>query len=205
MRVETFVTGPIQVNTYMIYDEVSKEAILLDVGGSVNEIVSRIDDLDLKIKGIYNTHGHFDHILGAKELQEKLNIPFYVHKGDKLMVENLENIMSMYGMGYAQPPTINDFLDENTELKLGETVVKIIETPGHTEGGVCFLVDKMLFSGDTLFLESIGRTDLPGGDYQTLKNSIRQKLFTLPEDIKVFPGHDVSTSIGHEKQYNMMV
>lgn len=205
MKFETFVTGPIQVNTYMIYDEVSKEAILLDVGGSVNEIVSRIDDLDLKIKGIYNTHGHFDHILGAKEIQEKLNIPFYIHKGDKLMVENLENIMSMYGMGYAQPPIINDFLDENTKLKLGENVVKIIETPGHTEGGVCFLVDKMLFSGDTLFLESIGRTDLPGGDYQTLKNSIREKLFTLPEDIKVFPGHDVSTSIGHEKQYNMMV
>ncbi len=205
MKFETFVTGPIQVNTYMIYDEASKETILLDVGGSVAEIVSRIEDLDLKIKGIYNTHGHFDHILGAKEIQEKLNIPFYVHKGDKLMVENLENIMSMYGMGYAQPPTINDFLDENTELKLGETVVKIIETPGHTEGGVCFLIDNMLFSGDTLFLESIGRTDLPGGDYQTLKNSIREKLFTLPEDIKVFPGHDVSTSIGHEKRYNMMV
>ena len=205
MKLEIFITGPIQVNTYLLYDEKTKEGILIDVGGGVKDIVSKIQQLELNIKGIYNTHGHFDHILGAKEIQEKLNIPFYVHKGDKLMVENLENIMSMYGMGYAQPPIINDFLDENTKLNLGENVVKIIETPGHTEGGVCFLVDKMLFSGDTLFLESIGRTDLPGGDYQTLKNSIREKLFTLPEDIKVFPGHDVSTSIGHEKQYNMMV
>lgn len=205
MKLETFVTGPIQVNTYLIYDEITKEGILIDVGGSAKEIVSRIEELNLKIKGIYNTHGHFDHILGAKEIQDSLNIPFYVNKGDKLMVEQLENIMAMYGLGYGQPPIINDFLDENTKLKLGENVVKIIETPGHTEGGVCFLVDKMLFSGDTLFLESIGRTDLPGGDYQTLKNSIKEKLFTLPEDIKVFPGHDVSTSIGHEKQYNMMV
>lgn len=205
MKFETFITGPIQVNTYLIYEENSKDGILIDVGGSADEISARIKELNLNIKGIYNTHGHFDHILGAKEIQEKLNIPFYVHIGDKLFVENLETQMQMYGLGYAQPPQINGYIDEKTEIKLGNTQIKVIETPGHTEGGVCFLIDDILFSGDTLFLESIGRTDLPGGDYLTLKQSIKEKLFTLPENTKVYPGHDISTSIKHEKQYNMMV
>ncbi len=205
MKFETFITGPIQVNTYLLYDEKSKEGILIDVGGSADKIVSRIKELGIGVKGIYNTHGHFDHILGAKEVQELLNIPFFVHKGDALFVENLETQMALYGMGYAEPPKITGFIDENTQIKLGENIVKVIETPGHTEGGVCFLVNDLLFSGDTLFFESIGRTDLPGGDYITLKQSIKEKIFTLAEEIKVYPGHDISTSIGHEKQYNMMV
>lgn len=205
MKFETFITGPIQVNTYLLYDEISNDAILIDVGGSADIIISRINELKLNIKGIYNTHGHFDHVLGAKEVQERLDIPFYVHKNDKLFVENLETQMLMYGMGSAQPPQITGYIDENTEIMLGDNVVKVIETPGHTEGGVCFLFENVLFSGDTLFLESIGRTDLPGGDYLTLKTSIKEKLFSLPDDTIVCPGHDVSTSIGHEKQYNMMV
>ncbi len=205
MKFETFITGPIQVNTYLIYDEKSSDAILVDVGGSTAKIVSRIEELKLNIKGIYNTHGHFDHILGAKEIQDILNIPFFVHQNDKLFVENLETQMAMYGFGHAQPPQITGFIDENTEIKIGDTLIKVIETPGHTEGGVCFLSENILFSGDTLFLELIGRTDLPGGDYHTLKNSIKEKLFSLPDDTVVYPGHDISTSIGHERQYNMMV
>lgn len=205
MKIEKFITGPIQVNTYLLYDEISNEGILIDIGGSEKEIVSRIKELNLTIKGIYNTHGHFDHILGAKEVQEALDIPFFVHQNDKILVENLESQMAMFGMSNAQPPIINGYLNKNTEILLGKNIVKIIETPGHTEGGICILTDKTLFSGDTLFLESIGRTDLPGGDYSTLKNSIREKLFTLPDDTKVYPGHDRETSIGHEKQYNFMV
>jgi len=205
MEFEVFVTGPIQVNTYLLYDEISKEAILIDVGGSAEKIINKINELNLKVLGIYNTHGHFDHILGAKEIQEKLNIPFYVHKEDKLFVEKLDAQMTYYGMPSALPPEINGYVDNNSEIKLGKNIVKVIETPGHTQGGVCYLADEMLFSGDTLFLESIGRTDLPGGDYSTLKKSIREKLFTLDENIKVYPGHESSTSIGHEKEYNFMV
>ena len=205
MKLEIFITGPIQVNTYLLYDEESKEAILIDVGGSAQSIISKIKELGLNLKGIYNTHGHFDHILGAKEIQDELKIPFYVNKGDELFVENLETQMAMYGMGQALPPEISGFLDENTEIKLGKNAIKVIETPGHTQGGVCFLTNNMLFSGDTLFLESIGRTDLPGGDYSTLKKSIKEKLFTLPDKTVVYPGHEDSTSIEHEKKYNMMV
>ena len=205
MKIERFVTGPIQVNTYLLFDEESKEAILIDVGGSAKSIIAKIEELGLTLKGIYNTHGHFDHILGAKDVQDMMDIPFFVHKGDVLFVENLEAQMEFYGLGRALPPQISGFIDEQTVITLGKTEIKVIETPGHTEGGVCFLVDNNLFSGDTLFLESIGRTDLPGGDYKTLKTSILEKLFVLSEEIVVYPGHDVPTSIGHEKEYNIMV
>lgn len=205
MKIKRYITGPIQVNTYLVYDETSKEAMLIDVGGAANEIASDVKKLELNVKGIYNTHGHFDHILGAKDVQELLNCGFYVNEKDALFVENLLSQLNFYGMDAVMPPKITGYIDKNTELSLGDCQIKIIETPGHTPGGVCFLVDDMLFSGDTLFLESIGRTDLPGGDYSTLTTSIKENLFTLPENIKVFPGHDDATSIEHEKKYNMMV
>lgn len=205
MNFEVFVTGPIQVNTYLVYDESTKDAILIDVGGSEEKIKSRIDELGLNLLGIYNTHGHFDHILGAKYMQELTGCPFFVHAGDKLFVENLSAQMRFYGMGHAEPPKISGFIDNSTKISLGKSDVKVIETPGHTPGGVCFLVDNVLFSGDTLFYESVGRTDLPGGDSATLKSSIRENLFILAENIDVYPGHDCPTSIGHEKEYNIMV
>ena len=205
MKFEIFVTGPIDVNTYLVYDELSKEAIAIDVGGSAGEIWDKVQELNLNLKGIYNTHGHFDHILGAKELQELANCPFFVNSEDNFLVENLSAQMAFYGMGDAEPPMISGSVNESSKISIGDTVVKVIETPGHTPGGVCYLIDGVLFSGDTLFYASIGRTDLPGGDYQTLKASIREKLFTLADEITVYPGHDCSTSIGHEKQYNMMV
>jgi len=205
LKFKRYITGPIQVNTYLLYDETSHEAILMDVGGSVEDIVKDIKDLELNVKGIYNTHGHFDHIMGAKDVQEALGCGFYVNEKDSLFVENLLSQLRFYGLESVMPPHIDGYIDENTELSVGGSKIKIIETPGHTQGGVCFLVDDMLFSGDTLFLESIGRTDLPGGDYTTLQKSIREKLFTLSDNVKVFPGHDDATSIEHEKKYNMMV
>lgn len=205
MKLKRFITGPISVNTYVLYDETSKEGIVIDVGGSAGEIVDFIKKNGIKIKGIYNTHGHFDHVLGAKELQDILKTNFYINEQDSLLVENLIQQLDIFGIEPVLPPEISGYLDENTKLTIGKNEVKVIETPGHTKGGVCFLVDDMLFSGDTLFLESIGRTDLTGGDYLTLQKSIREKLFMLDEGIKVYPGHDDATSIAHEKKYNQMV
>lgn len=205
LNIKRYITGPIQVNTYLLYDEKSTEAILIDVGGSVDEIIQEIKTLGVKIKGIYNTHGHFDHILGAKDMQDALGCEFFVNEKDSLFVENLVSQLKFYGLDSVMPPKISGYIDEDTKLYLGENRIQIIETPGHTLGGVCFLVGDMLFSGDTLFLESIGRTDLPGGDYSTLKKSVREKLFTLPDNIMVYPGHDASTTIEHEKNHNMMV
>ncbi len=205
MKVQTFVTGPIQVNTYVVFDEQSKEGILIDVGGAASEITAFVKKNDIKLKGIYNTHGHFDHVMGAKEIQDVLNIGFYLNKEDLFLVEHLTTQLAMYGIPSVEPPVITSFIDENTEIMLGDSRVKILSTPGHTPGGICFLADNLLFSGDTLFLESIGRTDLPGGDYLTLKNSIREKLFVLNDDVIVYPGHDDPTSILHERKYNKMV
>ncbi len=205
MILKRFVTGLIQVNTYLVYDEQSKDAILIDVGGSAEEIASEVKKLGLNLKGIVNTHGHFDHILGAKEVQDILGVKFYVNEKDALFVENLPSQLSLYGIPPVLPPKIDGYIDENTDFTLGDTKIKFIETPGHTKGGVCLLIDDMLFSGDTLFLESVGRTDFPGGDFDTLQKSVKEKLFTLPEEVKVYPGHDDATSIGHEKLYNRFV
>ena len=205
VKFKRYITGPIQVNTYLVYDDDSREAIVIDVGGESLKIAKDISDLNLNLKGIYNTHGHFDHVFGAKELQDITGCAFYVNKNDFIFVENLLSQLNLYGLEPKNPPKITGSIDENTELFLGDNKVKILETPGHTPGGICFLVGDMLFSGDTLFLESIGRTDLPGGNYQLLSSSIREKLFVLPDNINVFPGHDDATNIEHEKKYNMMV
>lgn len=205
MNVKRFITGPIQVNTYLVYDENSKEAILIDVGGSVNEIAEYIKKNDLNVKAILNTHGHFDHVLGAKEIQDLLGLKFYVNEKDALFVENLPSQLALYGMEPVLPPRIDGYLGEGADFSIGAEKIRFIETPGHTPGGVCILIGDMLFSGDTLFLESVGRTDLPGGSFETLEKSVKEKLFTLPDEIKVYPGHDDATSIGHEKKYNMFL
>ncbi len=205
MKVKRFITGPIFVNTYVVYDEDSADAIIIDAGGSAEEIVEFVKENKLQVKGIYNTHGHFDHVMGAKAIQDNLQVGFYLNKNDSMLVGNLPNQLSLYGIDPVMPPRISGYIDENTDLFIGDKKVKVIETPGHTKGGVCFWVEDLLFSGDTLFLESIGRTDFPGGDYNELRTSVREKLFILPENVKVFPGHDDATSIEHEKKYNMMV
>ena len=205
MEIKTFKTGPFQVNTYLVYDNKSKEGILIDVGGSADEIVDTVNELGISVKYILNTHGHFDHILGAKEICEKLNIGFYIHEGDAIFVESLEDQLELYGFPPVTPPQIKGLITKDSDFSIGNTKIEIIETPGHTPGGICLLIDNILFSGDTLFYESVGRTDLPGGDYNTLQNSIKNKLFTLDESLIVYPGHEQSTTIAHEKQWNQFV
>lgn len=205
MELKTFQTGPFQVNTYLVYDNKSKEGILIDVGGSVDEIIEESKNAEINIKYILNTHGHFDHILGAKEMCEKLNIDFYINENDAIFVESLEDQLELYGFPPAAPPQIKGFISKDTEFSIGNTKIEVIETPGHTPGGICLLIDDMLFSGDTLFCEAIGRTDLPGGNYTQLQQSIKNNLFTLDENIVVYPGHEQSTTIAHEKKWNQFV
>lgn len=205
MELKIFQTGPFQVNTYLVYDNKSKEGIIIDVGGSVDEIIQEAKNSGINIKYILNTHGHFDHILGTKEMCEKLNIGFYIHENDAIFVESLEDQLDLYGFPPVAPPQIKGFISKDSEFSIGDTKIEVIETPGHTPGGVCFLIDNILFSGDTLFCESIGRTDLPGGDYAQLQQSIKNNLFTLDENIVVYPGHDQSTTISHEKKWNQFV
>ena len=207
MLINTYVAGPVQANNYLVVDEVSKEAILIDCSDYVEEIIDYVKKNNLKVKYILLTHGHFDHVLGINRMNEVLGAKVYVHEGDKEQVVNTRAVMTMFGLPTegVENPKITATLSDAGELTLGNQVIKVIETPGHTPGGVCYLIGDCLFSGDTLFHGTIGRIDLPGGSFQQIKHSVKDVLFTLDENIKVYPGHGEPTSIGYEKKFNDIV
>lgn len=205
MKIEIFVENAIHTNTYVVIDEETKDAIIIDLGGGYNKILDYIKTQGADLKFILCTHGHFDHVMGISEMQaEGKDYPVYINKKDYSLMLKINDMLKMFsGLDYNyQPPKISDFIDENSKLKLGNKDIKIIETPGHTQGGVCFLIENYLFSGDSLFYREIGRCDLEGGDYQSLISSLKEKILTLPDDIKVLPGHGYSSTIGNEKLYN---
>ncbi len=189
-------------NTWLLYDDVSLEGIVVDPAAPSEVLLERIKDLGLKIKMIFNTHGHGDHIAGNAFFAEKLKAPLAIHKDDAAMLTDNHKNLSVF-MGSPLPSKEADvLLEDGYTLKLGEYELKVIHTPGHTPGGICLYIDKYLISGDTLFELSIGRTDFPGGSHSGLISSIREKLFVLPDDVIVFPGHGPQTTIGLEKSNN---
>lgn len=203
MILKTFPLGLIGANSYLLIDEESKEAILIDLGGDFTQIKNELEKNNATLKFILNTHGHFDHIMGERDAQNIVDVPIFVHENDKNLVENLPKQLERFGfVQNAEPPKNIKTFTENDTFKLGDKEIKVIHTPGHTPGSVCFLIDKNLFSGDTLFYTSVGRTDFEGGSFKELSNSIKEKLFKLDDDITVYPGHDTKTSIGYEKKYN---
>ncbi len=202
MIIKIVPNGMLSANTYILIDEESKEAAIIDSGGEFDIINDELQKYDAKLKYILNTHAHFDHVMGEKEAQDISNAPVYVHAEDKYMLEKLPLQGLKYGFPSVEAPTNIVTFDENTIFKLGNEEIKVIHTPGHTKGSVCFLNRNSLFSGDTLFYGSIGRTDLEGGNFSQIQDSIVNKLFTLDESIDVYPGHDAKTTIGYEKKYN---
>lgn len=203
MIIKTFPMGLIGTNAYLLIDEDTKDAIVIDLGGDFEIIKDEIEKHGANLKYILNTHGHFDHILGERDAQDIDDVPVYVHEEDKYLVENLPKQLERFGFVVnAQAPKNIKTFSENDTLKLGDKDIKILHTPGHTPGSCCFLIGNSLFSGDTLFYTSVGRTDFEGGSFEKLKNSIVNKLFLLEDSIDVYPGHDSKTTIGYEKKYN---
>ena len=204
MELEIKQTGPLEVNTYILKDAESKEAVIIDIGGSFGEIKKKLDEQGFKIKYVLNTHGHFDHVLGEAELQKNNpEIPIYMHEADLPHLQRVKEEMGWFGCNNDyQPLKITKFIDEDTQLFIGNKPIKIFYTPGHSKGSLSYYIDGMLFSGDALFYRSIGRTDFYDGDYDTLINSIKTKLLTLPEDTVVYPGHGPKSTIKLEKNYN---
>ena len=206
MILKEYISGPIEANNYLLVDEETKEGALIDCSEMKQEIVDDANALGANIKYILLTHGHFDHVLKVNEMKKALGAKVYIHKSDVFMLENINQIMSLFGMNQkVEPPEYDELVEDGQELPLGNTKIKILHTPGHSEGGVCYLVDDKLFSGDTLFRESVGRTDLYGGNFKTLLNSVKGVLFNLDDDINVYPGHGPSSTIGHEKNYNQFI
>lgn len=197
MIVKKMMAGIYGANCYIVMDEESKEAVVLDPGGDVDDIEKVLQSLGAKVKYIALTHGHFDHTTGVDGLQAITKAEVAIGKEDNEMI--LKDVQ-YYGPFIEGGAHI--ILNNGDSLNFGKHTMKVIHTPGHTPGGVCFLIENMLFSGDTLFKGSIGRSDLAGGDGEALIRNIKKRLVVLPKETIVYPGHGPSTTIGDEELYN---
>ncbi len=207
IRVHTFVFNAFQVNTYLLINE-NNEGLLIDAANyseEEDEILSHyIKTNNITLTHHLLTHAHVDHILGAKFIEERYAVKPSTHKDSMFFWDSAEEFGSVFGLSIVKPSRPDEFFNDGDEILFGSSVIKILHTPGHANGSLCYYLpeEKKLFSGDVLFAESIGRTDLPTGDMPLLLSSIREKLFTLPDDTKVFPGHGEATTIGKEKRDN---
>lgn len=203
MIIKRFIAGQLENNIYLIKDVASKKAVLVDAAACIPEIKKAVEGYDVEY--ILLTHGHFDHIMGLNELKKELNAKAVISKDDLILSDKINDFTRLFGIPDSEPPVYEKYVKDGDTIKVGELEIKVISTPGHTEGGVCYLIDGKLFSGDTLFRESVGRTDLFGGSFTKLSDSIKNKLFELDDKTEVFPGHGDMTTIGHEKMYNEII
>ncbi|KPK88028.1 hypothetical protein AMJ80_11510 [bacterium SM23_31] len=202
MFIKTITVSPFASNCYLVASANTRRGVVIDPGDDVEEIIRTAQNENVIIEKIINTHGHIDHTAGVKEMQERLKIPYYIHKADMMYLLTIPHQAEFYGMKTLGVPNVNGYLRGGDSIDFDKISLKVIHTPGHTPGGVCFLGENEIFTGDTLFAGSIGRTDLPGGSYDELIHSITTKLLILNEDIVVYSGHGPSTTIGIEKQTN---
>ncbi len=201
----SFPVGPLEVNCYILGCEKTKEAVVIDAGGDSDKIVNFLNKNSLTLKYIICTHSHFDHISGNADLKNATNAEIMIHKAEADSITNISASAMMFGINIKNSPPADTLLEHGTIIKAGEEItLETLHTPGHSAGSTSFILRgyPVVFVGDTLFAGSIGRTDLPGGDYNTLINSVKENLFVLPDETKAFPGHGPETTIGYEKRYN---
>lgn len=203
---EVLVVGPIQCNCYIAGDPETKQAVVIDPGDQPDDILEAVERHGLKLVAAVATHAHFDHVLGAEAIRERTGVPFYLHADDVPILEAMqERGLRFLGIELPPPPEVDRNYRDGDELSVGSITLGVIDTPGHSPGSVSLVVsDEVVFSGDTLFAGSIGRTDLPGGDQDQELASIRERLFPLG-DLPVYPGHGPPTTIEREKVENPFV
>ncbi len=202
MIVKKLEVGPIMANCYILGCEKTKEAVIIDPGDDSDRILMALADKNLKVKYIINTHGHFDHVGANKKMKEVTKASIMIHVEDEPMLAQLDSAAASFGLSAENSPGADKHLEDGDEISFGEITLKVIHTPGHSRGGVCLYTKGYLFVGDTLFAGSIGRTDLPGGDYNTLISNIKKKLFVLPGETVVYTGHGPETTLAREKESN---
>lgn len=205
MIIKDLVVGPLMANCFIFGCPKTKEAVVIDPGGDADRIMMMLNDLELQIKYIINTHGHFDHVSGNGQLKQSTGVDILIHPLDASMLEKLSSNAAMFGVSVDNSPPCDRTIEEGETISFGELTLEVIHTPGHTPGGISLFTDGIVFVGDTLFAGSIGRTDFPGGDFNTLISSIQKKIFNMNDDVRVFSGHGPETTIGREKRYNPFV
>ena len=207
VSIHSFTFNPLQENTYVLWDE-SNECIVIDPGcydeEERSELAGFLAEKKLTLKFIINTHCHIDHVLGNYFLKEKYKVKLGIHKIEEAVLRAVKVYAPSYGIFNYQEASPDFFIEPGKDIQFGNSVLEVIFVPGHSPGHVAFFLEKqkICISGDVLFFQSIGRTDLPGGNYQTLLNSIRNALFPLGDDVKIYPGHGPYTTIGQEKRSN---
>ena len=207
MTIKVFPFNPFQENTYILYDE-TKECIIIDPGCQMNGEKRLLADFirknELKLVHLINTHCHLDHVFGNAFVKETFDVPFSIHRGELPVLKAAVSVGAQYGVACEASPEPDSYIEDGDEIRFGNSVLKAILTPGHSPASLSFYSEKERFviAGDVLFLNSIGRTDLPGGDYKTLISSIMEKLLPLGDDVVVYNGHGPSTSIGRERLSN---
>ncbi|MEM2331875.1 MAG: MBL fold metallo-hydrolase [Nitrososphaerota archaeon] len=205
LMVDRIIVGLLMSNSYLVFDPVIREGILIDAGDEAEKIFKNIERNRVEVKAIYATHGHFDHVLAVRELKEYLECKFYIHREDlDILMKATIACKEITGERCLEPPAPDEYIKDGDIVKIGGSEIKVLHTPGHTPGSVSYVLDGAVFTGDTLFAGAVGRHDLPGGNLRQLLNSLN-KLLSLPEDYSVYPGHGPTTTIGVEKIYNPFV
>lgn len=202
MKVHAFTVGPLESNSYLLVDETTREAALLDPGMESEPVADVLARERLAVTAIINTHGHFDHVFGNAYFKAKTGAPLLMHRADLDLVKRLEEQSLYFGFRATPSPSPDRFLEEGDEVRVGGIRLRVLHTPGHSPGGICLVTEGAAFVGDTIFAGSIGRTDLPGGSAEELLTSIREKLLALPDETVLYPGHGPATTIGHERRHN---
>jgi glyoxylase-like metal-dependent hydrolase (beta-lactamase superfamily II) len=209
MSLEIFLhraVGPLACNCYVVGDPATRRAIVIDPGGDAAPLASAIVEARLTVTAIVATHAHFDHVLAAEELRAQTGAPFYLHPDDRPVLDWFQASGKMFlGVELPAPPEVDSTLDEGDSLRAGAVELQVLHTPGHSPGSVSLVGKGAVFSGDTLFAGSVGRTDLPGGDARTLVDAVRRKLFELDAALPVYPGHGPPTTLEEEQRTNPFV
>jgi glyoxylase-like metal-dependent hydrolase (beta-lactamase superfamily II) len=202
MQIARLVVGPLQVNCYVVFDEKTRETIVIDPGDDAQDILHLVGSKGLKIKYIVNTHAHFDHVGANKQLKDATGAELLIHQEDDKLLGNTAGQARMFGMTAPSSPKADRYVKHGEVITVGGMSLTVLHTPGHSAGGICLVGDGVVFTGDALFAGSIGRTDLMGGDLMTLITSIRTNLMTLPDETLVLSGHGPQSTIGEERREN---
>ena len=194
--------GEMEANCYILACEKTRQGVVVDPGAEPEEVLRAVAEENISVREIVATHGHFDHIGWARDVQQALGAPFAIHREDLFLVHGLKDAAAFFGTTVGEPPEVDRLLADGDEVRFGEEFLRVLHTPGHSPGGITLVRDRVALVGDCLFAGSIGRTDLPGQSHEVLIASIQDRIMSLGDDTGIYPGHGPSTTVGEERRHN---